>query len=344
LVFKAIFPVAAVLMVGVFLFLWIALSLEEPARYRVVLVAATGAVAICGVMLVALAVVILRPLTELQRKIARVRQGDLNVAASFAGRKDEVGELGRDFNEMVGKLRESREETNRVHRAEMSRAEHLATLGELAAGLAHEIRNPLAGIAGAIQILGQDLPSSSPGREIWKDVQDEIQHIQKILNELLEYARPRPPQFQSADLTATAEQAVRLAQQQVLSRPITIELKKGELLEAVEHDAAQIQQLLLNLLLNAIQAIEAEGHIEVCVRRAGQFAEIQVTDTGRGIDPRHLQDIFRPFFTTKGKGTGLGLSLAQRIAEGHGGRIEVSSTPGKGSRFTLRLPLPPERK
>jgi len=336
---KAVLPVAAVLLCGVLVFLWVTLSLGVPERRGILLVAAGGGVVICAVVLVVLVVLIQRPLAELQKKIGQLREGDVTVTASFADRNDEIGELGRNFNEMVRQLRESREITDRIYQADMSRAEHLATLGELAAGLAHEIRNPLAGIAGVIELLGKDLPESSPSRDIWKDVRQEIQQIQRILNDLLEYARPRPPQFRLADLNATAEQAVHLAQQQVLTRQVKIELVKADALPPVEHDAAQIQQVLLNLLLNAVQAIEGAGAIQVRLDSRERFAVVSVTDTGRGIDPSHLPNIFRPFFTTKGTGTGLGLSLAQRIAESHAGSIEVSSTPGKGSCFTLRIPF-----
>ena len=341
---KAVLPVAVVLLGGLLVFLWITLSLEGPERRGILAVAAGGAVVICGVVLVVLVAFIRRPLLELQEKIARLREGDLTATASFAGRNDELGELGRNFNEMVRQLRESQEATDRAHRAEISRAEHLATLGELAAGLAHEIRNPLAGIAGVLDVLGRDLPEASPSREIWQELRHEIEHIQKILSDLLEYARPRPPQMQRGDLNQTAEQAVRLAQQQVLSRPIRIEFVKDPTLPPVEHDTAQIQQVLLNLLLNAVQAIEAEGTIEMRLEARGKFAVAQVSDTGRGIDPAHLPNIFRPFFTTKGKGTGLGLSLAQRIAEDHGGSIEVASAPGQGSCFTLRIPFQKARE
>jgi signal transduction histidine kinase len=336
---KAVLPVATILVGGVLAFLWVTLSLAESERRGVLLVAAGGAVVICGAVLAVLVVLIQRPLLELKGKIRQLREGDLTVSASFANRNDEIGELGRDFNEMVRQLREIREETTRAHQVEMSRAEHLATLGELAAGLAHEIRNPLAGIAGVIELLGQELPESSPSRDIWKDVRAEIQQIQKILNELLEYARPRPPEFHSGNLNATAEQAVHLARQQVLTRPIRIEFVPEPELQPVEHDAAQIQQVLLNLLLNAVQAMEGEGTVEVRTRYRDNFADVSIADTGRGIDPSNLPNIFHPFFTTKGKGTGLGLSLAQRIVEGHGGKIDVSSVVGKGSLFTVRLPF-----
>ncbi len=338
-VLKAVLPVAGVLLLGVLVFLWVTISLEDPARRGILLVALGGAGVICGVLLVVLVILIQQPLLELQKKIGQLRTGDLTVAASFAERKDDIGELGRNFNEMVRQLRITREEMDREHSAEMSRAEHLATLGELAAGVAHEIRNPLAGIAGVIELLGQELPESSPARDVWKDAKQEVQQIQKILSDLLDYARPRPPQCQPGDLNRTVELAVHLAQQQVLSRPIQVHLVKASGLAPVEHDAAQVQQVLLNLLLNALQAIDGAGTVEVRVESRGPFAAVSVADTGRGIDPSHLAMIFRPFFTTKGRGTGLGLSLAQRITEGHGGRIQVSSTPGKGSRFIVELPF-----
>ena len=336
--FKAMIPVTGTLIGGLAL-LWVTRSFEDPEHHLVMLVTGSGAVIIAAVVLVVLAHWVQQPLIELQQKIARLREGDFTVRASFAERNDEIGDLGRDFNEMVRQLRESTVTVEQAHRTQMSHAEHLATLGELAAGLAHEIRNPLAGIAGVIDVIGRELPASSPNREVWKDVQEEIRQVQKILNELLDYARPKPPHFTAADLNATAEHAVNLARQQVLSRPIRISLVKAPGLPPVEHDAAQMQQVLLNLLLNATQAIEGAGSIELSLRAADDAAVVAVSDSGRGIDPDHLANIFRPFFTTKGQGTGLGLSLAHRIVEAHGGRIEVTSEPGKGSRFTLWLPL-----
>ena len=240
---------------------------------------------------------------------------------------------------MMQQLRDSRKEIELLHRTQMSRAEHLATLGELAAGLAHEIRNPLAGIAGVIEIIGRDLPSTSPARAVVKDVRLEIAQINRILTDLLETARPHPPQICKSNLNTTVEHAVMLARQQVFSKPIKIELQQAAELSEVEHDSDQIHQVLLNLLLNAVQAMEAEGTIHVDIGSRGEYATVDVSDTGRGISPQNLPNIFRPFFTTKGNGTGLGLSLARRIVEEHHGRIEVSSVVGKGSKFTVLLPF-----
>ena len=336
---KALLPVVFVLLAGLLLFIVATVSFRDPERHAVLMVAGVGAVVICGVSIGALAYFIQRPMVELQEKIELVSEGNLDVAVSFSKRNDEIGDLGRNFNHMLQQLRESREEIETLHRTQMSRAEHLATLGELAAGLAHEIRNPLAGIAGVIEIIGRDLPSTSPARAVVKDVRQEITQINRILTDLLETARPHPPQVCVSNLNTTVEHAVMLARQQVLSKPIKIEFQQAPDLPEVEHDSDQIHQVLLNLLLNAVQAIEGAGTVRVEVGSQEDYARVVVSDTGRGISPQHLPNIFRPFYTTKGNGTGLGLSLARRIAEEHHGRIEVSSVVGKGSKFTVLLPF-----
>ncbi len=332
-------PVVFVLLTGLLLFIVATVSFRVPERHAVLMVAGAGAVVICGVSIGALAFFIQRPMVELQEKIALVSEGDLNVAVSFSKRNDEIGDLGRNFNYMMKQLRDSREEIELLHRTQMSRAEHLATLGELAAGLAHEIRNPLAGIAGVIEIIGRDLPSTSPARAVLKDVRQEVAQINRILTDLLETARPHPPQVCLSNLNTTVEHAVMLARQQVLSKPIKIELHKATDLAEVEHDSDQIHQVLLNLLLNAVQAMDGAGTVRVEIGKRDDCASVVVADTGRGIPPQHLTDIFRPFYTTKGNGTGLGLSLARRIVEEHHGRIDVSSEVGKGSKFEVVLPF-----
>jgi two-component system, NtrC family, sensor kinase len=336
---KALLPVVFVLLAGLLLFIVATVSFRDPERHAVLMVAGAGAVVICGVSIGALAFFIQRPMVELQEKIELVSEGNLDVAVSFSKRNDEIGDLGRNFNYMMQQLRESRQEIETLHRTQMSRAEHLATLGELAAGLAHEIRNPLAGIAGVIEIIGRDLPSTSPARAVVKDVRLEIAQINRILTDLLETARPHPPQICRSNLNTTVEHAVMLARQQVLSKPIKIELQKAPDLPEVEHDSDQIHQVLLNLLLNAVQAMESAGTVRVEIGSRDDGASIVVSDTGRGIPPQHLSNIFRPFYTTKGSGTGLGLSLARRIVEEHHGRIEVSSVVGKGSKFEVVLPF-----
>jgi signal transduction histidine kinase len=336
---KALVPIACVLLGGMLLFLLATISWRDPERHLVLLVAGAGAVAICGALLVVLTYTVQRPMVELQQKIAQLGAGNLGVSVSFAHRNDEIGDLGRNFNHMVEQLRQNRIEIERLHRTQMSRAEHMATLGEMATGLAHEIRNPLAGIAGVIEIISRDLPSTSPARAVVKDVRQEIARINRIVSDLLQTARPHPPKVRKSDLNTTVEHAVMLGRQQALSKSTEITLRKDPSLPEIEHDSDQIHQVLLNLLLNSLQAIDVDGKIAVTVELQGKNAVIEVVDDGRGIPPDHISNIFRPFYTTKGDGTGLGLSLARRIVEDHQGRIDVTSTVGKGTTFAVVLPL-----
>jgi signal transduction histidine kinase len=341
---KAILPIGAVLLNGLLLFVLVSLSLAEGERHAVIAVAAAGAFVICVAVIMVLSVSFRRPMLELQDKIARLRLGDMDVSVSFANRNDEIGDLGRDFNDMVGQLKASREEIQRLHQTQMSRAEHFATLGELATGLAHEIRNPLAGIAGVIEIVSRDLPPDSPARSVIKDAKEEALQINRILTELLDTARPRPPQFRVSDICLTAEHAVMFARQQAVTKRIAIEMDVNGDIPPVDHDPNQINQVLLNLLLNAIQSMDKPGEVRVSLETDGDDVLIAVADEGKGIPPENLPNIFRPFFTTKGHGTGLGLSLARRTVEAHGGQIDVTSEVGKGSRFEIRLPIAREKQ
>jgi signal transduction histidine kinase len=336
---KAILPVGLVLLAGLLFFTLATISLRDPERHTLLIAAGAIAVAICAVSMFVLAYLVQRPMVELQEKMGLVGEGNLDVDVSFAQRNDEIGDLGRNFNHMVEQLRESREEIERLHRTQISRAEYMSSMGELATGLAHEIRNPLAGVAGVIEIVARDLPSTSPAREVAKDVRQEIARISRTLTDLLQTARPHPPQIRRSNLNTTVEHAVMLARQQVLSKPIRIELEKAADLPEVEHDSDQIHHVLLNLLLNAVQATDGEGTVRVRLAPSGSSAAIEVSDTGRGISARDLPNIFRPFYTTKGNGTGLGLSLARRIVEEHHGSIEVRSKVGEGSKFTVLLPF-----
>jgi len=336
---KAVLPIAAVLLNGLLLFMLVSSSLAPGPRSGVIAVAAGGAFVVCVAVIMVLAVMVRRPMLELQEKIAQVQMGDLNVRVSFSDRNDEIGDLGKDFNDMVAQLKASREEIQRLHQTQMSRAEHFATLGELAAGLAHEIRNPLAGIAGVLDIASRDLPDSSPARSVMEDAKQEAVQINRILTDLLDTARPKPPQFRVTDIVGTAEHAVMFARQQAVTKRINIEFEVKGSVPPVEHDPGQINQVLLNLLLNAIQSMDKPGVIGVAVSRNDDMAVITVKDQGKGIAPEHLPNIFRPFFTTKGHGTGLGLSLARRTVESHGGTIQAQSEPGRGTIFTVEIPI-----
>ena len=341
---KVFIPIIGVLALSLAVVTAVLRSLQIENAQWILLAALGFAILLCFVLLSVLLVLVERPLEELMETIERVRHGDLSTRVEFAKRDDDIGRLGRQFNEMVGQLNESRRKLEEFHQREMARAEHLATLGELAAGLAHEIRNPLAGIAGVVEVMSKDLPANSPSRAVTGDVQKEIRHIQDILNDLLFYARPRPPAFHPSDLNATIEQAVMLARQQVRNKPVQLLFTPNPALPLVDHDPALIQQVVLNLLLNGIQAISGAGKVEVSATLEQHQAIVEVADTGRGIPSDALHKIFKPFFTTRSEGTGLGLSLANGIVQSHGGKIEVSSEPGKGSRFLIELPLERPKK
>jgi two-component system sensor histidine kinase HydH len=230
-------------------------------------------------------------------------------------------------------------EIERMYRSQMVQTEHLGTLGELATGLAHEIRNPLAGIAGVVEIISRDLPATSPARYMVKEVRREIARINHTVSDLLQTAHPCVPRLRKSDLNTTVEHAVMLGRQQAMGRSIEIALQKNPYLPEVEHDSDQIHHVLLNLLLNALQAIELKGKITVMLRAQGSMAVVEVTDNGRGMTAEDLPNIFRPFYIPNSENTGLGLSLARRIVEGHHGRIDVTSTVGSGTTFTVVLPM-----
>jgi len=336
---KVFIPIITVLILSIATIMLVLNSLQVHESQWILVTALAGAILLCFVLLAVLLVLIERPLEELMHTIKRVRDGDLQAHVEFSKRDDDVGRLGRQFNEMVEQLHQNREEIEDLHKREMARAEHLATLGELAAGLAHEIRNPLAGIAGVVDIMGKELPPNSPSRAVIGDVHREVLHIQAILNDLLSYARPRPPAFHPANINTTVEQAVLLARQQVLTKPIQVLFEPNPSLPPVEHDPALIQQVLLNITLNGIQAISATGQVTLAMLQNHDNVAITISDTGRGISADALPRIFKPFFTTRSEGTGLGLSLAHGIVQSHGGLIEVTSTPGKGTTFKVSLPI-----
>jgi len=255
--------------------------------------------------------------------------------------------LEKEIRSLTDHWREFCDHCQRLHDTEMVQAEHLATMGELAAGVAHEIRNPLAGIAGAIEIISKDFPKDHPDREILDDLRQEVRRIEKVLNDLLAYARPKAPQFGMADLKDTVARTLQLARQQIGNKNVEFSIQIPSPLPRFRMDPEQLHQVLLNLVLNGIQALDQEGKITIQARvQAGagppnrsNYIEITVGDTGGGISREQLERIFRPFYTTKRGGTGLGLSLCRRIISQHGGTLTAESEVKKGSRFIIRLPM-----
>jgi len=235
----------------------------------------------------------------------------------------------------------------------LQRAEHLAIVGEMAAGLAHEIKNPLAGIKVSIEVLATDLETTHEDKEIFGRIIDEINRIETLLKNLLSYAIPPRPQFAPFDVDKIIDSAVKAAGFSLRSpangsRPREVKdiqfVKdlSGQLPRIIA-DSAQLQQVILNLLLNAVSAIRETGTIsvETSSHTKGSI-RIVVSDNGKGIDIEDIQKIFLPFFTTKPKGTGLGLSICKRLIEQQNGTINVARNPEGGLRFTIDLPVEQE--
>lgn len=243
-----------------------------------------------------------------------------------------------------------RDITSRVKAEEaLQRARQLAMVGEMAAGLAHEIKNPLAGIKVSIEILASELALSQEDKEVFLRVIQEVNRIETLLKNLLSYARPPKPHIDTIDLNVLLVNAVKNAEITLKSPSYVFEQKKeirfateiAPDLPCISADSAQLQQIFLNLLLNSIEAIRESGIITVRADRdpAGEQVRISIADTGRGFDEEGKLKAFQPFYTTKPKGSGLGLAITKRLIEQHHGHIDLISEKGEGAAFVITLPV-----
>jgi len=223
----------------------------------------------------------------------------------------------------------------------LRRADRLASLGTLAAGMAHEVRNPLGAIGGAVEILEADYPPSHPHREFVDILRREIERLNGIAGKYLDFARPQPPAPGRLDANAAVRASVDLLSKTAARASVRIALSLSPDLVPALADPGQIQQALVNLLLNGIQSMPAGGVLEVATARSAGAVEIALRDHGVGLPEGPLERIFEPFFSTRSGGTGLGLAIARRIAESHGGALTAEPADGGGARFRLTLLLAP---
>jgi signal transduction histidine kinase len=295
----------------------------------------------------ALTAMIDQPLNRLVAMMQRAKEGDLGVRAPVAN-NDEIGKLAGHFNDMISRLDTAQRELEQYHREQMARADRLATIGELAAAVAHEIRNPLTGIRGVLSVLSRDFPPEDPRRGVVKQTNELIDRLNKSVEDILYYSRPSRPHLQSATLRDVVNRAVSLVDTE--ARKSQIEMKEDASLDGdlgsqpIRVDAQQIQQVLVNLLLNSLQACAAGGHITVRATAGeedGRVA-IEVVDDGKGVSAEAADRVFEPFFSTKPHGTGLGLSIARQIIEQHKGAMSLSSAPGAGTCVRIELPTAPQ--
>lgn len=225
----------------------------------------------------------------------------------------------------------------------IGRNEQLAAVGELAASIAHEVRNPLAGMKGALELLRRELTAKPGSLEVVDEVLAQIDRLSNLVRDLLSYARPRPLIRSEFDLHEMLDRLVRYLEDQAETASVTVQRIYGPGTARLHADPALLEQVFSNLLQNAMQAMDEGGTLTVSTRLDGRNSVISFEDTGRGIAPDVLTQIFQPFFTTKHRGSGLGLSIVRKILDQHGARIDVQSRPGQGTVARVVLPLREER-
>jgi two-component system NtrC family sensor kinase len=240
---------------------------------------------------------------------------------------------------MAGQLRESAARIRDLHAEEMRRAEQLATVGELAAGVAHELKTPLLGIAGGVQLLGRHLdPADAEGRHLIDELLQRVGRMESAVQELLSYARPSPARRSRLDLNAIVERALALVEPRAERSAVTIRRALSDGLPPVLVDPEQIGQVVVNLALNGVEAMQSGGMLVVATRRVDGGVELSVGDSGPGVTVEEREKIFRPFYTTKHAGTGLGLAIVRQIVDRHGGRVALADRAG-GAEFVVSLPV-----
>jgi two-component system NtrC family sensor kinase len=314
------------------------------------------AVALVSVVAISVAHYISEPIHAMAIAARKIGEGDYSQKVSVTT-NDEIGFLARNFNQMVSELvrahQELREwgetlekkveqrtsELKEIH-AHLIQTEKLAGVGKLAAGVAHEINNPLTCVLTNSSLMLSDLPPDDPWHEDLQSIVDETLRCRKIVKGLLDFSRQTKPQKQALDLNSVAEDVLALVKNQASFQNIAINLELDRELPAVFADRDQIRQVVLNLLLNAADAMPKGGELHIRSRYdpALNHVKLSIRDTGQGI-PEEIRDkLFEPFFTTKKTGTGLGLAVAYGIMERHKGELRVESTPGRGTTVTMVLP------
>jgi signal transduction histidine kinase len=346
----------------------LAYSLDGLDRFRhnaVIGAGLVGAILLAGsgIVIAFLGITVVgKPLERLIDKTRRVGAGDLTGPLDIS-RGDEFSELAAALNQMCEQLRAARDQLGRETDArvaaleQLRHADRLTTVGSLAAGMAHELGTPMNVVAVRAELIIEEAPSDDAVASA-KVIKSQIGKMTVIIRQLLDFARRRLPRKEHADLLRLTEQTTQLLDPLAKTKQVEIKFSSSAGPLSAEIDAGQIQQVLTNLLVNAIQAMPEGGTIDVSVDRGqfrphtevgagsqtdgrGEIARIDVRDQGVGISKDHLRRIFDPFFTTKevGQGTGLGLSIAYGIVQDHSGWIDVESVVGQGTRFSIYLPL-----
>ncbi|HEY4239453.1 MAG TPA: ATP-binding protein [Kofleriaceae bacterium] len=294
-----------------------------------------AAAVILGLLVTSWVVLTLRPLQRLREGARRVAAGDYASRIPEKG-PTEVADLAREFNSM-GHAIEERER-------ELLRAERLATVGTMAASVAHEIRNPLSSIALNTELLADELPpGATEGKALVRAIHHEVDRLTAMTEEYLAFARLPKPKLAAEPINPMVQALAAFVREDLAARKVELATELGEGEPIAQADAGQLRQCLINLVRNAADAVAAKGggHITLRTRTEDAQVRIEVEDDGVGIPPDILPKLFDPFFSTKDGGSGLGLALTQQIVRDHGGDVSVASTVGHGTVFTVRVPSMP---
>ena len=287
------------------------------------------------------------PIKKLTDTMKKAEEGDLNARVNIKSR-DEMGSLGENLNIMIEKLNVAREEAEQYHQELIQRADRMASIGELASGIAHEIRNPLAGIQGAIQILAEEFPKEDPRKQVSDEIQKQIYKLERLVKDLLNFAKPVTRNYLATDINELVDKVLSFFMTQ-RGKSVDIKIEKNFVpsLPKAMIDPSSMEQAFLNIILNAQKAMSRGGTFTVSTLAlpgrkddGKEVQEIQIVfeDTGIGIPGENLPKIFNPFFSTRSDGTGLGLSITKNIVEQQGGKIEVESQVNAGTKFIITLP------
>ena len=294
-------------------------------------------------------ILVKRPTKKLIETMTEVEHGNLSARVTVKSR-DELGVLSESFNSMISSLEQLGTELQIQHEQQIQRMEKMASLGELSSSIAHEIKNPLAGISAAIQVLSSELKLEETHGEVVTEITQQLKRMDKNIKDLLSFARPAEPKFMVSDLHDVINRAKFYIKQRAEKQNVRIEEDLEPEIPNILIDPQQMQQVFLNVMLNAVQAMPEGGYLSLASRVAGNSGnnngkevEISITDTGVGIPPDQLNKIFKPFFTTKYRGTGLGLSISRTIVENHGGKLIVESEKGRGTTISIALPMREEQ-
>lgn len=283
-----------------------------------------------------------QPLQTISAKMAQVEEGDLSVRLEPRN-QDEVSRLMVSFNSMVDRLRMANDELQQCHYQQMERVDRLASIGEMSAGIAHEIKNPLAAISGAVTVLADDFAGDDPRREVVSKVLEQISRLDKAATDLLFFGRPGKPSFDFVDTNEQLNKTMFFVSQHPEAVKVHQSKEFTRNLPPVWVDAKQLQQVFFNIIINAIQAMKDGGTLllqtDLVEEQGRPLVRVLIGDSGPGIRPEDLELIFTPFFTTKTQGTGLGLAICRQLVEQQGGSIEVKSRLGEGTRVVIKLPI-----